>query len=124
MESFKHKKHQDSFISAVRGLILGFQTQPNFKIMLVSVFSVVSAGVFFQISQTEWLFVVVAVALVMISEMINTSIEAMCDLITTEWRESAKTAKDVAGGMVLLAVIFAIIIGVAIFLPKFLWFNY
>ena len=57
--------------------------------------------------------------MVFVAEMVNTSIEAMVDLITTEWREDAKIAKDVSSGMVLMAVIGSIIVGALIFLPHF-----
>ncbi|MBI4066818.1 diacylglycerol kinase family protein, partial [Candidatus Gottesmanbacteria bacterium] len=51
-------------------------------------------------------------------EMINTSIEAMTDLITSEWRQQAKIAKDVSAGMMLLTAIGAILVALFIFLPK------
>jgi diacylglycerol kinase len=53
-------------------------------------------------------------------EMVNTSIEAMTDLITTEWRKQAKVAKDVSAGMMLLAAFGTVLIASLIFLPK-LW---
>lgn len=53
-------------------------------------------------------------------EMINTSLEAITDLVKEEWHQKAKRAKDVASGMVLLAVTGSIIIGGLIFIPKIL----
>jgi diacylglycerol kinase len=53
-------------------------------------------------------------------EMANTSIEAMTDLITTEYRKEAKIAKDVSAGMMFLVAIGAIIVASLIFLPRFL----
>lgn len=52
--------------------------------------------------------------------MINTSIESITDLVTKEWHTDAKIAKDVSSGMVLMAVIGAAIVGLIIFIPKFI----
>lgn len=62
----------------------------------------------------------VMIILVIMSEMINTAIEEMVDLIVTEHRKQAKIAKDVAAGMVLVASVGSVIFGVIIFLPYIL----
>lgn len=124
MSNFQHRQHKDSLASAIRGILTAFTTQPNFKIMFFAVFCVVSAGAILRLNASEWLIISITVAVVFIAEMINTSIEAVVDLVTGEWRRNAKVAKDVAGGMVLLTTIFALIIGLIIFLPKvFVIFN-
>lgn len=125
MENFRHRHHRDSFFSALYGLLTAFRTQPNFKIMFLAIFCVINAGIILRISSSEWLFMIVGTGLVFISEMINTSVESIVDLVTEEWRQNAKIAKDIGGGMVLLAVIIASIIGIFIFLPKLLvLFNF
>lgn len=53
----------------------------------------------------------------LVAEMINTALESMTDLITQEWREKAKIAKDVSAGMMLLTAIGAVIIASFIFYP-------
>ncbi len=58
--------------------------------------------------------------MVIVAEMVNTTIESMVDLITSEWRQNAKVAKDVSAGMVLVSSVFAVIIGIYIFVPKIL----
>jgi diacylglycerol kinase len=118
MPNFQHRHHTDSFKSALIGLKTAFSTQPNFKIMLFSVLVVVTLSVYLMISEAEWLVLIVMFLLVFTAEMINTSIEAVVDLVTEEWRQNAKVAKDVSGGMVLLSVFFSIIVGIIIFLPK------
>ena len=118
MPDFKHRHHKDSLISALVGLKTAFRTQPNFKIMIVSTSVAIAAGISFRLSSVEWLVLVLIIGVVYLAEMINTSIEAVVDLVTEEWRENAKIAKDVSGGMVLLSVILSIIIGSLIFIPK------
>ena len=58
------------------------------------------------------------ISLVLALEMINTSIERCVDLVTQDYKELAKIAKDVSAGAVLVVSIFSIIIGIVIFLPK------
>ena len=117
-ESFKHRHHHLSFRTALSGLILAAKTELNMKIIIICAILVVGAGFLLKISYNEWLTVILTIALVFLAEMINTSIEAVADLITSQWHEDAKIAKDVAGGMVLLVSFFAFVIGLMIFLPK------
>jgi len=56
--------------------------------------------------------------MVLVAEMVNTSIESMVDLITLERREDARIAKDVSAAMVLISAVMAIIVGSLIFIPK------
>jgi diacylglycerol kinase len=69
-------------------------------------------------TETEIIVLILTIVLCLGIEMVNTSIEAMTDLITKEWRQEAKVAKDVAAGMMLLAATGAVVIGCIIFIPK------
>ena len=62
----------------------------------------------------------IMILLVISAEMINTAIEKMVDLITTEHRKEAKIAKDVAAGMVLVNSLGSVIVGLIIFIPHIL----
>lgn len=117
---FKNRKHTISFRRALEGIILAYKTQPNLKIMIIFALLVFLLSHFLRLNYLEWVVIVWTVVIVFIAEMINTSIESMVDLITTEWREDAKIAKDVSSGMVLMAVIGSIMVGVLIFAPKIL----
>jgi len=118
--NFKNHAHHISFKIALSGLIYAFHTQPNFLIM--SLFTALALILTFslKISFLETLIVIWTIIIVFIVEMINTSIESITDLITEEWNENAKIAKDVSSGMVLLTTIGAAIIGLLIFSPKLL----
>lgn len=118
MTDFQHRRHVDSLSSALWGLILALKTQPNFKIMFIFAFLSLFVGVLLKITRLEFLIVILTIMIVFVAEMLNTSIESVVDLVTAEWKQEAKVAKDVAGGMVLLSVFFAFIIGAIIFLPK------
>jgi len=110
-------RHTISFHHAFEGIIYVFKTQPNMIVHLCATVAVVILGTLYHISRTEWLILLFTILWVIVSEMINTSIETMVDLITKEHRIEAKIAKDVAAGMVLIGAIGAIIVGLVIFLP-------
>ncbi|WP_291722903.1 diacylglycerol kinase family protein [Bernardetia sp.] len=69
----------------------------------------------FQISSTEWLFILSAIALVWISEILNTALEKLVDLVSPERNETAGQIKDLAAGAVLVAAIYALVVGIIIF---------
>jgi diacylglycerol kinase len=112
--------HHRSFAHAFDGLKHTFKSHPNLKIHVALGILALLAGVVFQITRTEWLLVLFTILWVIVSEMINTAIEAVCDLITTEYRTSIKIAKDVAAGMVLVGSFGAVVIGLVIFVPYIL----
>lgn len=113
----KHR-HTISFKHAFEGIGVAFRTQPNFRIHLLAATSVLAAGYFYNLSPTEWLILILTMAMVIITELINTAIEATVDLLTDQHHHYAKVAKDVAAGAVLLAAATSIIVGAFIFLPK------
>ncbi|MEM6964618.1 MAG: diacylglycerol kinase family protein [Bacteroidota bacterium] len=112
------KERLNSFKFAFRGIRLLFQTEMNAKIHLIFVFIVIIGGVFFSISVTEWSLVVIAIAMVLCAEGMNTAVESLTDLTSPEFHALAGKAKDVAAGAVLIAAIGAATVGCIIFLPK------
>ncbi len=112
------RAHKVSFKHALDGFVHNIKTQPNFRFHLLATLCVVLLGIYFSISYFEWLTLVFTVNMVMVAEMVNTSIESMVDLITLERREDARIAKDVSAGMVLISALMAVIVGSLIFVPK------
>ncbi|RZM16087.1 MAG: diacylglycerol kinase family protein [Pedobacter sp.] len=107
-----------SFGFAAKGLQYALKTQPNFRFHAISSIIVLIAGIFFKIHVSEWLWILAAIALVLISELLNTAIEVLVDLISPEYNKQAGIVKDTAAAAVLVAAIIAVGIGVIIFLPK------
>ncbi|MBD8028318.1 diacylglycerol kinase family protein [Ureibacillus sp. Re31] len=108
-----------SFGYALFGIRTSLNEQ-NMRIHLFSAIIVVIAGALTGISITEWLILIIAMALVIGAEMMNTAIEAVVNLASPEYHPLAKQAKDVAAGAVLVFAVASVIIGLLIFLPK--WF--
>ena len=103
---------------ALEGLGYALRTQPNMRFHLfATVLVIVASGVLLRTS-FEWAAIFLAIGLVWVAELINTSIEAMVDLLSPEIQERAKVAKDVAAGAVLAATFVAIAVGVVVFVPR------
>jgi diacylglycerol kinase len=113
-----------SFGFAFEGLSHAIKNNRNLKIHLVIGLAVVLASIFFHVSFFEKEILGILILLVILSEMINTSIEEMVNLITNEHRREAKIAKDVGAGMILVAALGATIIGLIIFTPYVLKLIY
>ncbi len=107
-----------SFDFAIQGIITFLKTQHNVWIHIVAALVVVIFGFVVEVNSNEWCWLIVAISMVLITEMFNTAIEFLCDLISTEVHPQIKKIKDIAAGAVLMAVIASVIIGVIIFLPK------
>lgn len=112
------RKHHISFKHAIDGIIWAFTTQPNFRVHLILASMAILLGVFLRITYIEMTILCLTIVFGLGVEMINTAMESMTDLITTEYKQSAKIAKDVAAGMMLLTAIGAIIVAALIFLPR------
>lgn len=109
-----------SFGYALEGIWHALKNNRNLRIDFYFAFLVGLLGFYFKITSLEIVVLIVTVILVISSEMINTSLEEMVDLITQEHKKEAKIAKDVAAGMVLISAIGAAIIGICIFTPYIL----
>ena len=111
-----------SFGYAFQGIYTCISKERNMKIHCgLSVLGVI-AGIILKLSVMEWCICLTLFGLVMALELVNTSIEAVVDLVTEERKPLAKIAKDTAAGAVLIAAIMAAIIGCIIFVPKGLAF--
>lgn len=108
-----------SFSYAFQGIKTFFQTQHNAWIHSFATIVVIVLGYILKLSFYEWCWIILAIAFVFITEMLNTALEFLTDLVSPEYHPIAKKTKDVAAGAVLLAALLAIIIGLIIFVPKF-----
>jgi diacylglycerol kinase (ATP) len=116
-EEFSLVKRAKSFTHAGRGMYVFIKTTHNAWIHLVILAVGVCLGYYFGITKTEWMFLILAAGLVLVTEAVNTAIEIDIDLTSPEYHPYAKDTKDVAAGAVLIAAVTAAIIGAFIFLP-------
>ena len=109
-----------SFYFAFVGLIYLFRTQRNARIELAIGAGACALGGWLRISRVEWAVIVFTIALVLILEGLNTAVEAAIDLASPKYHRLAKAAKDLAAGMVLIASLASVIVGLLILGPP-LW---
>lgn len=109
-----------SFGYAFEGVLHAIKNNRNLRIHFAAGLIVIAVSIFFHVTPFEMGILGIMILLVILSEMINTAIEEMVNLITQEHRKEAKIAKDVAAGMVLIAAVGSVIAGILIFTPYIL----
>jgi rRNA maturation RNase YbeY len=119
--SFTHPRSMaDTFRAAFKGLANLLGTQRNIYIHLAIVAAVLVLAAVLGVSWYDWLFLILAIALVLVTETMNTAVEVLVDLVSPEHRPLAGRAKDLAAAAVLLAAFFAVAVGALVFAPH-LW---
>lgn len=116
-ESFLTKRLR-SIGYAFKGARLLINNEASIKVQFAIALLTAAAGFFFHISSTEWMVQLLAIALVMGLEGINSAVEALADFVHPDYHKKIGLVKDIAAGAVFFAAFFAIIIGLIIYIPK------
>ena len=109
-----------SLTHAWNGLCFTVRTQRNAKIHLTIGFGAFTMAVWLGLGVLPLSILVLTIGAVLVGETINTTVEAIVDLLSPEWHAQAKTAKDVSAGAVLILSLTAVIVGLLILGPP-LW---
>ncbi|MGH2450744.1 MAG: diacylglycerol kinase family protein [Candidatus Limnocylindria bacterium] len=107
-----------SFRYAAAGLLHLLRTQRNFRIEAGIGLAACGLGLWLGLEPVGWAVLALTIALVLILEGLNTALELAVDLASPEVHPKAKAAKDIAAGMVLLAALASLAVGVALFGPR------
>jgi len=113
--NFSITKRAKSFVHAGRGIKIFLKTTHNAWIHVTICIVAVILGIYFNITNIEWMMIIFASGFVFVSEAFNTAIEIDIDLTSPEYHPYAKDTKDVAAGAVLISAITALLIGILIF---------
>lgn len=105
----------ESFNVAFEGIIHVLRTQRNMRLHFLIAVGVLVAALSFDVGRMELIALLLAIAFVLITEMVNTAIEATVDVASTSFDPMAKLAKDIAAGAVLIAAINAVAVGYLVF---------
>lgn len=105
----------ESFNVAIEGIVHVLRTQRNMRIHFAVAIGVIVAALGFDVSRLELIALLLAIAFVLIAEMINTAVEAAVDVASTSFDPMAKLAKDIAAGAVLIAAVNAVAVGYLVF---------
>jgi diacylglycerol kinase (ATP) len=117
---FSFKKRIKSFSFAINGIIALVKKEHNARIHLVASLCVTILGFVLKISTAEWISIVIVIGLVIISELFNTAIEKLADLVDSNWNKQIGQVKDYSAGAGLISAIVSVIVGGLIFIPKIL----
>ena len=123
LRSIKHTLHPKrltkSFLCALDGLVHILKSHHNARLIFFFAISAVILGVCLKVSIEEMLIVLLTIGMVFISEVFNTMVEDITNLITDkQFHPVVKVIKDMAAGAVLVASIISFIIGYFIFLKR------
>lgn len=114
----KIKNLIDSFNYAVTGILMAMKTEKNLRIHYLMSIAVIIFSLFFDFSRLEFMILLFAISLVIVTEMINTAIEKTIDIITKKYHPLAKIAKDISAGAVLISAINAVVVGYLLFFDR------
>ena len=108
-----------SFGYALRGIRSLIAQEPNARLHAVATIGAIALGIGLRISRHEWISLTAVIALVWITEALNTCVEMLCDLwCKGEIHPRVKIIKDIAAAAVIIAAICAVVTGLLIFYPK------
>lgn len=111
-------KRLRAFVYAFRGAYLLLKTEASIQTQAFIALLTILAGLYFNISTTEWIFQTFAIGMVLGTEGMNTGIEKICDFIHPDYHERIGFIKDIAAGAVFFVAVAAVAIGLFIYIPK------
>ncbi|MDA8641241.1 diacylglycerol kinase family protein [Flavobacteriaceae bacterium] len=94
---------------SIKGAFLLLKTEHSIQVQSIIALLFIVAGFYFEISDIEWLFQILAICLVLCAESLNTAIEKLADFIHPDHNKKIGFIKDVAAGAVFFASIFALL---------------
>jgi diacylglycerol kinase len=114
------KRFNNAILFAIAGFLYFILTERNGKLQFVAGILAIIAGIALNITTTEWCLIACCIASVLSLELMNSTIEQLCNLIQPGYHHTIKNIKDMAAAAVLLTALSSVIIGSCIFLPKFI----
>ena len=104
-----------SFKYALQGIGFAIKNERNLRIHLCASIYVLLFSLFYKLTATEYILLILTIILMLFAELTNTAIEYVVDLQSRKYNIYAKIAKDVSAGAVLLCAIGSVIVGVILF---------
>lgn len=114
----KNKDFVQSFNNAFNGIMHVLKNERNLKIHFIMAIVVLFLSLVMEVSRTELIILIFCIALVIICEIINTSIEEFVDVIVKVYHPKAKVIKDAAAGAVLVATVASCVVGYLVFVDR------
>lgn len=109
-----------SIKNSVNGLIYAYLNEQSLTLHAILTIIVLISGFYFHISKMQWAILVIVMTIIIVTELLNTAIEAVVDMVTDKYNELAKIAKDCASAAAFIASILALGLYLYVFIPKFI----
>ncbi len=116
------KRFFQSFSFAFQGILFGLQER-NMKIHMAAALLVLIFGFGLKVTAAEWAILILCIGSVIATELFNTALEEICDVIAPLHDEAYRRMgkpKDLAAGAVLVASLASFVVAMLIFVPKIL----
>ena len=113
----RFKRLLQSFKYAAKGFLKLLREEQNLRIQAMAAVLVVFLGMLLKVSIFDWVLLVVAIIMVMLTEVMNSAMERVTDVLKPRINSYVKEIKDIMAAAVLLASLGAVIIGVLVFAP-------
>ena len=108
-------KEVKSFKMALKGIIYSICNERHMRFHMISAIYVLFFSMFFELSGERLAILLLTIFIVIFSELINTVVEKMSDLLTGDYNPIIKVVKDIAAGSVLIAGFCAILVAFCLF---------
>jgi len=110
------EKFQDAFW----GVWLGVRGQKSFYVHFFFTAAVIVAGCVFQVDRMEWCLLILCIAAVLTTEMLNSALEWLVRSLPEGGHPQLGSALDIGSAAVLIVSIGSVIIGLLVFVPHLL----
>ncbi len=111
----KNRTLKQSFKNALNGIYQAVLSEKNMRIHVGATVLVVLGGILLSLDTIRWVLLTIAIGFVLVSELINTSLEKLTDMVTSEYSETAGKVKDIAAAAVLVSAVLSVIVGLLVF---------
>lgn len=108
----------ESFNNAINGILYSIKNEFHMKIHIFFALIVLILSLIIDVSKYEIMLLIVMITLVIFSELLNTAIEKIVDIVSPNYNEIAKIVKDVSAGAVLVNAIGSICVGYLVFYDR------
>lgn len=116
-QRFSTRGRIKSCLYAITGINFMLRTQHNAWLHALATLSVISLALHTEVTAADWRWLIAAMTIVWVAETINTALEYVCDVVSPDFHEAVKRAKDIAAGAVLISAVAAAVMGGLTFWP-------
>jgi len=109
-----------AFKYAAKGFWILITTEHSIIAQLIIALIMTLIGFIMHLSATEWMFQTIAIGIILVAESLNTAIEKIADFVHPDYHKKIGLIKDISAGASFFAALIAIIVGLLIYIPKFM----